>query len=378
MPLKDGRPVRVMVVGRFNSIHTRRFAEELQRQGADVAALCLGDSAQRPALHCYQPSRTPRILGLPKTATIASLFYVRRAIREFQPDIIHVQDDPRMTKWLWFARPRHVKLAYTTWGHYPHEILADTGFRRSLRDAALVVSDASDVLAEITPFAPAARQEIMRFGASLSVFSPGLPDPDVLSEYGLEADGCYLLSPRSLRPSYNQISLIRALPSVVTQFPDLRVILKHHHVENYDDADDYETQIRSEAEKLGVWHHIIRLDHLPYEHLCHLYRASRAAVSIPLADGFPASIFESMASGCPLIVSNDESYRGVIEDGRNSLVVEPQDVEALAEALLKVLGDASCRQMLCEGGFHTVREKGDFVKEVGGIIRTYEELLAGI
>ena len=84
---------RVLVVGRFNSIHTRRFAEELQRQGVETAALCIAGSTDQPRLSCYQPKRIPRLFGLPKTALVASLFYLRWAIRDFKPDIIHVQDD---------------------------------------------------------------------------------------------------------------------------------------------------------------------------------------------------------------------------------------------------------------------------------------------
>ena len=368
-------PMRILVVGRFNSIHTRRFAEELGRQGAEVAGLCLTASAEKPDLPCYQPARTPRILGLPKTATIASLFYLRRAINDFRPDVIHVQDDIRLVKWLHLTRPRGVKLAYTTWGHYPQRVLADAGFRRSLRGASLVVSDARDVLDEIVPFAPSARQEIMRFGADLAHFSPGRPDAAVLAQHGLSSSGKYILSPRSLRPSYNQLTLIRALPAVVRVAPEVKVILKHHHVENYEDSAGYESQVRIEAERLGVWEHVVRLDHLPFEHLCHLYRASRVAVSIPLMDGFPASIFEAMAVGCPLVVSNDRSYEGVIEDGVNAISIEPTDDEALAAALIRVFQDERLFDRLREQGFRTVKEKGDFVHEVGRLMRTYEQLL---
>jgi glycosyltransferase involved in cell wall biosynthesis len=366
---------RVLVVGRFNSIHTRRFAEELQRQGVETAALCLAGSTDQPRLSCYQPKRIPRLFGLPKTALVASLFYLRWAIRDFKPDIIHVQDDPRMVKWLRWTRPENVKLAYTTWGHYPPHVLGDSRFQRSLRDAVMLASDALDVLDEIAPFAPRAMRQIMRFGADFETFTPGSPDPNVLAQYGLRPNGCYVLSPRSLRPSYNQITLIRALPAVIPHHPDLFAILKHHHVDNYDDADDYEREVLEEAGRLGIRDRIIRLNHLPHGHLRELYRASKVAVSIPLMDGFPASIFESMAAGCPLIVSNDASYAGVIEDGVNAIALEPQDDRALANALLKMLGDDSFRETIKQNAFRTARDKGDFEVEVARLIQSYRQLM---
>lgn len=374
---KLNQHIRVMVVGRFTAIHTRRFAEELQRQGAEVAALWFGQSKEQPRVKCFQPSVRPRILGLRGTAKYASLRYLRHTIADFAPHIIHVQDDPLMVKWLHGTRPSSVKLAYTSWGHYPKSVLNDKDFQHSLQDAVLVASDAPDVLEEITPFAPRAHREIMRFGAEFDLFSPGAPDLKVLSQYCINASDCYLLSPRSIRPNYNQLTLIRALPAVVEKFPNLKLILKHHHVENYTDAADYERRIRDEAQQLGVWERIIRLDHIPYSHLCHLYRVSRAAISIPLEDGFPATIFEAMAAGCPLIVSRDESYKGVITDGSNALTIPPTDSVALSNSLLRILGDEAFAQKLRLNGLATVREKGDFSKEVARMLKKYRELMDG-
>src|SRR5262249_15935100 len=159
----------------------------------------------------------------------------------------------------------------------------------------LLTSDAPDVLEEISSLAPQARQQIVRFSADPHLFSFGEPDHDIFAQYSLDPDGIYVLSPRSIRPIYNQITLIKALPPVLERFPNLRIILKHHHIQNYSDSRDYETELRREAERLKLWERIIRLDHIPYAHMCHLYRLCRAAVSIPLEDGFPATIFEAMA-----------------------------------------------------------------------------------
>jgi glycosyltransferase involved in cell wall biosynthesis len=373
--VKTNRSIRVLVVGRFNSIHTCRIAEELQRQGAVVAALSVRASMQRPSVLSYQPSKIPRVLGIPKTATLGSILLLRRIIRSFRPEIIHFQEDPFMAKCMRFTSVRGAKLAYTSWGHYSDVLLNDVAFRRSLRDVSLITSDAEDVLAEIAPFAPNALREIIRFGADFGLFSPGTPDPLVLAQYGLVPAYPYVLSPRSLRPNYNQLSLIRSFPVVATRFPNAMIILKHHHVQNYSDSADYERRVYKEAERLGVAKRIIRLDHLPYEHLCHLYRASRVAVSIPLEDGFPATIFESMAAGCPLIVSQDGSYEGVIEDGVNALTVPTGDDDALSNAIVRVLGDETVAFRLSQNGQATVRQKGDFSREVARLLRAYYEVI---
>jgi len=304
----------------------------------EVAALYIGPAKSRPNVRVYHAEKNMRLFGIPHTATLGCLLYLRRAIRDFHPDIIHVQDDTRIPRWLSFVSPPNVLRAYTNWGHNS-AIAASRSFQRGLAATDLVTSDAPDVLEEIACFAPHARREIVRFAADPGLFFPGQPDQTILAQYGLNPKGLYIISPRSLRPVYNQLTLIRALPPVVKMFPDLQIILKHHHVDNYDDAKDYENQIRDEAKRLSIWDRMVRLDHLPYAHLCQLYRLCRAAVSIPLEDGFPATIFEAMACGCPLIVSNDRSYDGVVVDVVNFLTVAPTDTMAQASALTGILAD---------------------------------------
>ena len=368
------RSIRVLVIGRFTAIHAVRFAEELRRQGMEVAALWIGPGKSNPNVRVYHAEGSMRILGIPRTATIGSIGYIHRAIRDFHPDIIHVQDDYRIPYWLNLICPRKVVRAYTNWGHNP-ELNSVPNFRKGMANMDLLTSDAHDVLAEITAVAPNARTEIIRFGADPELLAPGELDGEILKQYGLDADGFYILSPRSLRPIYNQLTLIRALPPVLEKFPNLKIILKHHHVGNFNDHYDYECIVRDEATKLGVWDRIIRLDHLPFAHLTQLYRLCRAAVSIPLEDGFPATIFEAMACGCPLIVSNDRSYDGVIVDGENSIAISPTDTAALSNALILILADSKVANNLRQVGLKTVLEKGNFRAEISRLIQVYQAVI---
>jgi glycosyltransferase involved in cell wall biosynthesis len=212
--------LRILVIGRFTSIHTLRFCEELQRQGMEVAALWIGPTKWRPNVRVYHAQDNMRLFNIPRTATLGCLLYIRRAIDDFRPDVIHVQDDPRIPGWLNLICPSTILRAYTNWGHNP-AINHLHNFHRGLRATDLLTSDAPDVLEEIGQFAPDARREIVRFGADPELFSPGPPTESILEEYGLDSRGLYVISPRSLRPMYNQLTLIRALPPVIERFPFL-------------------------------------------------------------------------------------------------------------------------------------------------------------
>jgi phosphatidylinositol alpha-mannosyltransferase len=61
-------------------------------------------------------------------------------------------------------------------------------------------------------------------------------------------------------------------------------------------------------------------------------------------------LLEAMAAGRPIVASNIAGYRDVLRDGREGLLVPPKDAEALASALLRLIGDAELRCQLGQAG----------------------------
>ncbi|MEQ1727757.1 MAG: glycosyltransferase [Vicinamibacterales bacterium] len=58
-------------------------------------------------------------------------------------------------------------------------------------------------------------------------------------------------------------------------------------------------------------------------------------------DGIPNVVLEAMATGLPVVATNVSGIPEAVSDGRTGLLVEPDDVTALADALERVLTDAA-------------------------------------
>ncbi len=86
---------------------------------------------------------------------------------------------------------------------------------------------------------------------------------------------------------------------------------------------------------------------VPYSGMPQLYAASRVVVTpsvIPEPFGLP--VVEAMAAGRPVVASRAGGIPELVQDGRTGLLVEPDDPEALAAALLALLADPErCRVM---------------------------------
>ena len=75
-------------------------------------------------------------------------------------------------------------------------------------------------------------------------------------------------------------------------------------------------------------------------------------------EGLPKAAIEAMAQGVPPIVTRVGGMPELVEDGVSGLVIPPRDDAALAEALVRLAGDAGLRERL--GGAARQRIEGPF------------------
>lgn len=80
---------------------------------------------------------------------------------------------------------------------------------------------------------------------------------------------------------------------------------------------------------------------VPNEELVYLYNAAKLFVLPSFYEGFGLPPLEAMACGTPVIVSNVSSLPEVVGDA--GMLIDPEDVEALAVAMWRVLSDEKLR-----------------------------------
>ena len=56
-------------------------------------------------------------------------------------------------------------------------------------------------------------------------------------------------------------------------------------------------------------------------------------------EGLPVAILEAMALGRPVVATAAGGVPGIVKDGETGLLVEPEDPEALAEGMSRLLSD---------------------------------------
>lgn len=116
----------------------------------------------------------------------------------------------------------------------------------------------------------------------------------------------------------------------------------------------YTPTLKAEVERLGIAQQIKFLNYIPYDQLPQVINQAIALVLPSLWEGFGLPVLEAMACGTPVITSNISSLPEVAGDA--ALLVDPYNVNEIAEAMQAVAGDAGVRSRLHQAGLARARQ----------------------
>lgn len=92
-------------------------------------------------------------------------------------------------------------------------------------------------------------------------------------------------------------------------------------------------------------------------------------------EGFPRAPMEASAMGVPCVVTNVRGCREAVEHERNGLIVPLRDVDALAEALIRLLRDHDRRRAMGDAGRRMAYEQFDERLVFQRVLAAYHRLL---
>jgi glycosyltransferase involved in cell wall biosynthesis len=168
-----------------------------------------------------------------------------------------------------------------------------------------------------------------------------------------------------LREQKGVFDLLRALPAVLKQYPQMRLVLA---------GDEGEHACRAYAEQLGVAHALVLPGWVSGEKKAELLRRADVFVLPSYAEGLPVGLLEAMALGIPILTTPVGGVPDLIDDCVHGLLVAPKDPGALATALIRLGADHALRKSLCAAAFERVQAHYALPTVLAAIDRLYSEL----
>ena len=351
---------RVLMLGPVNHPHVEHLALAMRERGLELTVA--GDV--EPSL----PASVLEAAGIPVLAAppvprrtpagiAAHVRWVRRLDRALRPDVVHAH-------WLCgyaalAALAGASPLVAMAWGSdvLRADRVRTAASRFALRRSRVAMADSRALLDRLVELG--ARREatvLVNWGVDLARFAPvNGARPELRARLGLEP-GPVILSPRSLTPVYNPETILAAFEQVA--LPGAQLVLKH---------------MGQRPEALAASGRVHLVGHVPYEQMAWYYQAADVCVSIPSSDSSPRSVWEAMACGCPVVVSDLPWVRELITPGREALVV-PVEAGAVAGAIRRVLDDRELAAGLSARGRALAEAHRDRRAEMDRLAAVYREL----
>ena len=201
-------------------------------------------------------------------------------------------------------------------------------------------------------------------GAKIDV-APEAASPVFAS--GPESREDFLLYVGGISPSKNLAALLAAFAQLKNVTDSTRLVLVGDH--SGDRFQSCYEELRQQAEEPGLASRVEFAGYVPDEELAGLYRRTRLFVMPSFDEGFGLPAAEAMACGAPLVVSSGNALEELVGDA--GLTADPRDVQALRDAIDRVLGDGSLAARLSARGIERARRLS-WDETARGVIRALQ------
>lgn len=237
-------------------------------------------------------------------------------------------------------------LRYPEFFRRSHRLYLQTFTGIACRRAAAVIVGSNFAAGEVQTLLhiPAARVHTIYYGVDPR-FRPLPPQEVATFRHALQLPERFLLYLGTLEPRKNLPRLVRAFARL--RDPDLHLVLAGGRGWLYE-------EVFAEVEKLGLGARVHFPGYVAAEAQALWYNAAEAFIYISRYEGFGLPVVEALACGVPTLTAATTSLPEA--GGAGALWVDPDDEEAIAEGLQRLLTDAALRAELRQGGLaHAAR-----------------------
>lgn len=283
---------------------------------------------------------------------------VRRVFREldaFRPDVVHAHGQFFDLTFVasWWARRRCVPLVISVHTRLEHpsrvpDAILQAGDRTVVRaltrwaDPYVVVMDQQmhDYI-RARYHVPADRMVPIPVGVDVDRFTgSGTLANDVRRRHAI-GDAPLILSVGHVIAIRNRLTLVDALPTVLAAHPDAKLVVV---------GNIYDDRFLARARTLGVLHAVICTGKVDKNEVPAYVSAADIEAHDLEGIGLGTASLEVMAAGVPTIAAvRPDNFLGIhLRSWHDLVLVDPGDARQLADAVLRLLGDAELRRELGE------------------------------
>lgn len=241
---------------------------------------------------------------------------IRRAIREFKPDVIHIHQLTTPCFYSLLAIRRRVPTMIMAWGS---DVLVNPKRSFILKKMVQFILRHGDHYTANSQYVASEMRRLAGRELEIPLANLGIELHSQMDE-----KQNVVFSNRLHNPLYRIDAIIRAFAKFSEHAPDWKLVLA---------ATGSETEkLKALVEELNINDKVEFVGWLDSERNFHYYSIAKIWVSIPESDARPNSLFEAMSMGCIPVVADVPSLHEWIQDGVNGVIVKDIHQEFISKA----------------------------------------------
>ena len=311
---------------------------------------------------------------------------VKKALDEFQPDVVHVQvSDPIGLSVVWYARRRGIPVVTTEHNQpdvftdplkvpgvvkKPVNYLLTSYFRNRQSKSDFVTMPTEQAIKDLIwsrgkgfPVPVAAVSN----GVDLTDFKPGKAPVKIYYKYSLPNDRPVVLYVGRVDPEKKVGAVIDAFKEARKKVPKALLVIVGDGVDK--------VRLMRQAEKTGLGDDVRFLGRVLPPDLYELYKIGDVFATASEIETQGIVLIEAAACGLPLIAVNKGAVSEVCRDGENGYLCQPGNVTEISEAMVKILSDSGLRIRFSENSIKIASEH-DFEKTLDKFENIYRKVVS--
>ena len=368
--------MRICYVADGASIHSQRWVNYFAGKGHEIHLVCWKLlPGYDENIHIHLLTRVaPRIWAVSQyLSALLWIFQTRHLVKKIKPDIV---DGHFITVYGFLAACSGFHpLIVSSWGS---DVLIYSKQSRiyrfltqySLRKADLITCDGENTKEEMIKSGTNAEKiRLIYHGVDTQKFNPKKREQKLRDNLGL-FESPTIISVRMLKPLYDVESLVKAMPLIIKQVPQTKLIITGEGEQR-----DY---LENLVGSLGISSAIRFVGQIPHDELPKYLASADVYVSTSLSDGgIAVSTLEAMASRLPVVVTDCGDIKKWITDGEDGFIVPVKAPEAIAAKVIYLLETEDTRVKFGRLAREVVENRAHYEKEMGKMDKLYQYLAEG-
>ncbi len=346
---------RIVIFGWADSVHIQRWVRGLSSRGFDMKLISLDG----------KPLDDIETVILPRSMKLSYITQAGKAgsvAKSFKPDLVHAHYASGFGLW---AKLCNIKPSIVSvWGadiiDFPSNPANRFLIKKILNDATYITATSNLLKDHAIKLAKDVKDRltVIPFGVKIPAERTNPPTGRIKI--------CFI---KAHRKKYGPDILLQAISKVKEKIPDIQLTLAGEG--------DLTSALKLAVLDYDIQDNVQFVGHIENKEIYSLIKQHHFMVmpSVMESESFGVAVLEANACGRPVIASRIGGVPEVIRDGETGLLVPPENVGKLAEAIIKLATNRDLCNSMGKAAYDFVKENYDWESSLDSMAELYERLI---